>query len=79
MRTNIVLNDDLLAEAGKYSHARSKRELVEEALKTFIQTKSAEHKSATYKERFKDLEKKLSGVKLRESSIQILRDMRERS
>ncbi|MDT8377195.1 MAG: type II toxin-antitoxin system VapB family antitoxin [Mariprofundaceae bacterium] len=36
MRTNIVLDDDLLAEAFEYSNARSKRELVHQALKEFV-------------------------------------------
>ncbi len=32
MRTNIELNDDLVAEARKYSRAKTKRALIEEAL-----------------------------------------------
>ena len=36
MRTNIVINDELLAEAFKHSKARTKRELVELALREFV-------------------------------------------
>lgn len=36
MRTNILLNDALIAEAQALSGIKTKRELVEEALKEFI-------------------------------------------
>ena len=36
MRTNIVLNNDLVQEAMQYSHARTRRALVEEALATYV-------------------------------------------
>jgi len=36
MRTNIVLNDELVAEAFKYSDAVTKRDLVDQALKDFV-------------------------------------------
>ena len=37
MRTNIVLNDKLVKEAFSYSLASSKRELIELALKEFVE------------------------------------------
>lgn len=37
MRTNIVLNDDLVKEAFHYTPAKTKRELVEIALREFIE------------------------------------------
>ncbi|MDN5849750.1 MAG: type II toxin-antitoxin system VapB family antitoxin [Nitrococcus sp.] len=37
MRTNIVLDDDLIAQALRLSKARSKRELVHLALKEFVE------------------------------------------
>ena len=46
MRTNIELNDDLLAEARKYSKAKTKRALVEEALSAFITLKVEEKRRA---------------------------------
>jgi Arc/MetJ family transcription regulator len=36
MRTNIVIDDDLLAEAFSVSDVRTKKDLVHEALKAFI-------------------------------------------
>jgi len=36
MRTNIVLDDELVAEAFKYSNATTKRDLVNQALKDFV-------------------------------------------
>jgi Arc/MetJ family transcription regulator len=36
MRTNIVINDDLLAEAFEYSDAKTKRDLVNQALQDFV-------------------------------------------
>lgn len=36
MRTNIVLDDDLVKEAFKHSKAKTKKELIHEALKEFI-------------------------------------------
>lgn len=40
MRTNIVINDRLLKEAFKYSSARTKKDLINEALEKLIE----EHK-----------------------------------
>ncbi len=42
MRTNIVIDDDLMAEALKVTGARSKREVVELGLKTLVQLKRQE-------------------------------------
>ena len=39
MRTNIVLDDNLVAEAFKYSSAKTKKELVYLALKEFVDRK----------------------------------------
>jgi|TARA_Y100000310_G_scaffold339896_2_gene434015 Arc/MetJ family transcription regulator len=36
MRTNIVLNDDLVREAQALSQIKTKRELIETALKEFV-------------------------------------------
>jgi Arc/MetJ family transcription regulator len=38
MRTNIVLDDQLVEEALKYSNAKTKRELVDIALREFVAT-----------------------------------------
>jgi Arc/MetJ family transcription regulator len=39
MRTNIVLDDDLVAEAFKYSPVKTKKELIHIALKEFVDRK----------------------------------------
>ena len=42
MRTNIVINDDLMSDALKLTGARSKREAVEMGLRTLVQLKRQE-------------------------------------
>lgn len=37
MRTNIVIDDELLKEASRYSKARTKKDLIKEALKKFVE------------------------------------------
>ena len=39
MRTNIVIDDDLLEEAFSVSQARTKKDLVHEALREFVRVK----------------------------------------
>ena len=39
MRTNIVLDDDLVSEARKLTGIKTKRQLVHEALKLLVETK----------------------------------------
>lgn len=39
MRTNIVLDDDLVNEAFKYSMVKTKKELIHIALKEFVERK----------------------------------------
>lgn len=39
MRTNIELNDSLVEEAFKYSQARTKKDLVHEALREFVENR----------------------------------------
>lgn len=78
MRTNIVLNDELVREAMRFSTARSKRALVEEALKTFVEVRAAERRRATYEERLGRLDSRLRGLRLRESPRDLLRGDRDR-
>jgi Arc/MetJ family transcription regulator len=39
MRTNIVLDDDLINEAFKHSRAKTKKELIHEALKEYVENR----------------------------------------
>lgn len=77
MRTNIELNDDLVAEAQKYSKAKSKRALVEEALAAFVAMKTEEQRRATYKDRLDRIRDRTNTVKLRSDTRDILRKDRD--
>ena len=77
MRTNIELNDDLLAEAQRHSKAKSKRALVEEALAAFVAMKAEERRRTTYKERLDSLRRKIKALRLRGDSRDILRKDRD--
>jgi Arc/MetJ family transcription regulator len=77
MRTNIILDDELVREARRYSNAKTKRALVEEALRTLIHVRSEEQRRATYRERLIALERKLAGLALRDSPADLLREDRE--
>ena len=39
MRTNIVLNDELVSEAQALSHIKTKRELIDVALREFVENR----------------------------------------
>ena len=79
MRTNIVLNDELMKEAMKYSAARSKRALIEETILTFIKVKSEEERRITHEQRYQKLVSRLSRVALPHSSTELIREDRERT
>ena len=79
VRTNIVLDDDLVHEAMRHSRARTKRALVEEALTTLINVKSAEARRASYRERLHRLDSRLRGLRLRKRPAEVLRADRERT
>ncbi len=78
MRTNVVLNDELVEEAMKFSTARNRSALIEEALRVFVQSRAAERKRASYERRLLELRQQLRGVELRESALDIVRRDRER-
>ena len=79
MRTNVVLNDDLVREAMKLTGARSRRAVLEEALRVLVEVKGAEQRADRYRERARRLESRLRGVKLRESPSALLRGDRDRA
>ena len=51
MRTNIDLDDELVAEAARYSTATSKKAIIHEALATYVASKREERRRITYRER----------------------------
>lgn len=77
MRTNIELNDELLAEAQRHSKAKSKRALVEEALATFVAVKTEERRRSSYKERLASLRRRTKALLLRSDTRDILRKDRD--
>lgn len=77
MRTNIVLNDELLREAQRYSRARSKTELVEEALRTLVEVRSAIERRRSYELRLRDVQRATTELKFRESALDLLRADRD--
>lgn len=77
MRTNIELNDDLIAEALKYSQAKSKRAMVEEALRVYVAIKAEERRRLTYKERLDRLRSRTRGLRLNSDTRAILRQDRD--
>lgn len=77
MRTNLVLNDELLAEARKYSHARSKRALVEEALATYVAVKADERQRLTYRQRLQQLRERAEALRVRSDSRDLVRKDRD--
>lgn len=78
MRTNIELNDELMREAGKYSSARTKRALVEEALRTFVQVREEERRRERYADRLRELRRRVANLQLRSRPLDILDEDRNR-
>jgi Arc/MetJ family transcription regulator len=79
MRTNIDLDDELLAQAMQYSKARTKRALVEEALRTFVDLKSREQRRVSYADRLASIQRRTGSLRLKKSVVEILREDRNRS
>ena len=77
MRTNIVLNDDLMREA-QYSTARSNRALVHEALETYVAVKNEQRRRATYRDRLSDIRKRTAQTRTRTPSDELVRTDRDR-
>lgn len=78
MRTNIDIPEELLAEAGRFASGRTKKGIVEEALKAFIQSKTAEAKRRSYGERLRALENRTASLSLRQGPAEVIRADRDR-
>ena len=74
----MILSDQFIREARRYSQARTRTVLIEEALRTFIEVKDAERRRVTYSQRVQELDRKLAGLILREGPESVLRADRER-
>ena len=78
MRTNLVLNDELLAEALRLHGGGSKSAVVETALRIFIEVKTTERRRQSYRDRLRRLAERLQRIRLRESPSELLRADRDR-
>ena len=77
MRTNIVLDDDLVREAMRLTGIRTKRALVEEALRALVHSRNYEDRLAKYMARYKALEPEMARIRVSEPASSIIRRMRE--
>jgi Arc/MetJ family transcription regulator len=78
MRTNIVLDDDLLAQAAKYSSGATKRAVVQEALATYVAVKAQEQRTARYRDRLADARRRAMTAPIHSSAKDIVRRDRDR-
>lgn len=78
MRTNLHLNEELLREALELSGARSKKAVIEQALKVFIDSKSTENRRESYRRRVASIEEKTRHLRFPESVVALIRRDRER-
>lgn len=78
MRTNLVLNDALIDEAMRVSGARTKREVVELALRTLVECKAEEKRRTAWRERAARLDARTAKLKLRRRPTELLREDRDR-
>jgi Arc/MetJ family transcription regulator len=78
MRTNIVLNDELVEEAMRLTGAQSKREAVETALRTLIETRAGEARRRSWQERVARVDQRVAGLRLRRRPSELVREDRDR-
>ena len=77
MRTNIDLDDGLLAEAFRFSANRSKKELVHEALAAYVAAKQDERRRLSYKERLLKVRAETERLRVRPGAHDIVRHDRD--
>jgi Arc/MetJ family transcription regulator len=77
MRTNIVLDEELVREAMRYSKAKTKRALVEDALRLLVRVRAEENRRRSYQDRVAAVQHRLARLTFRESVVDILRQDRE--
>lgn len=74
-----MLDDALIADAMKYSAARSKRAVVHEALVTYVAVKAEQQRVAGYRDRLAGVRRRLADAAPKTPVLKILRADRERS
>jgi Arc/MetJ family transcription regulator len=78
MRTNVHLNDELLAEAVRLSGGKSRREVIERALRSWVEAQTAERRRESIRSRLSELDRRIANAKLRQASSDLLRADRDR-
>ena len=78
MRTNIVLDDDLVRDAFAVTGLRSKKELVHRALQVLVQTEHEARRRASYDLCVSELQRKTAALTLRERPHDLVRADRDR-
>lgn len=77
MRTNIDLDDELLRAARRFSTSHTKRGIVDEALRTFVELKTREEGRLAVRERMEALRGRLAGQRMRPTSAELIRRDRD--
>ena len=78
MRTNLVLDDDLLREATLYARVKTKRAVVQEAMEVYVATRREARKRETYRERLAGVRAQAAKTPVRTSAHTMVRADRER-
>jgi hypothetical protein len=78
MRTNIDLDENLIREAKRYSSARTKRGIVEEALRAFVDMKTREQQWKKWDKQYQKIIKKTANLHFEESAADLIRADRDR-
>lgn len=78
MRTNIVLDDELVNEAMRASGIRTKKELVNHALRVLVEKENESLRRARYDLNVLEIQQRTSHLKMRESAHSLIRADRER-
>lgn len=79
MRTNIVLNDELVEAAMAHAKARTKRELIEEVLRAYVDFKEAEKTRRSYADRVQKIRERAPSSGYGISAHELIRKDRQRT
>lgn len=78
MRTNLKLDEALVARACEVSDAKTKRGVIEEALRTLVAVKSRERAVADYRRRAAEVDRLLKDFSPGPTAAELVRADRER-
>ena len=78
MRTNVHLDEELLQAAMRLAGAKTKRAMLDQALRFFVERKNADRDLESYRERLKRLQAKTAGLRFDDSATDLVRQDRER-